>query len=224
MAKKAAPAPATFEPYVARDPYSVVEGTFFGRVLVVGRTFCGVRAVKRVVHMDHIMLGVREQVIPDWQRGAYTPMEETSLQSFISGIKNEALAHGATPLAVQWLGELSPFTTEELNIMAEKLKTKGTAKKADTKGADKADTKGADKKGNPEALKKAQEAAAGKRAELHSKKIKVLNKKHGAREGSKRAQMLDIVLASKTVAEAIEGGATMVDVRFAEEKEFISLS
>lgn len=78
-------------------------------------------------------------------------------------------------------------------------------------------------KGNPAALAKAREARVSKTSELKLQKIKVLNKDHGARAGSNRAAMLDIVLKAKTVGEAIDNGASMVDVRFAEKSDFISI-
>ena len=49
---------------------------------------------------------------------------------------------------------------------------------------------------------KAREAGTVRTSTLAGKKIKVLNTKHGAREGSKRAIGLDIILKSKTTDEA----------------------
>lgn len=61
---------------------------------------------------------------------------------------------------------------------------------------------------------------------LSTMKIKVINKKHEAREGSKRAAWLDALLTSKTVEQAqakVEGLDAGV-VRFAVNAGFIELS
>lgn len=219
MAKpKAAPG---FQPHALRDPAGVLGGRF-GRLLVLAPTFCGVRVVERVCNIE-TQLGVRDRLIMDWHLPNYPVLapDEFPLQSLILELKEEMLLHGATPEAVQLVGAVAPFNEKELQIMADKLKTKTAAKKP----AAKADTKAkiAPKK-NADATKAARAVSDGKRAELYAKKIKVLNKSHGAREGSNRANMLNVVLASKTVQEAVDGGATMVDVRFAEAQGFISLS
>lgn len=60
------------------------------------------------------------------------------------------------------------------------------------------------------------------------KKIKVLNKNHGARPGTKRAKAMDILIASKTTDEAIPKiikiGANNSFIAFAIREGFISLS
>jgi DNA-binding protein HU-beta len=184
-------------------------------------TFEGTLSVQRWPNVSG-MLGVRDRIIASHQMKHYS-LEDIPLQSALEELKPQMLAEGATNEAVRLVSEFIEFTTEELRIMAEKLKTKAAPKKAAAKApAKKAETKTPAKKAGD--TTKAREAAEGKRAELYAKKIKVLNKDHGAREGSNRANMLNIVLKAKTVGEAIEGGATMVDVRFAESKGFISLS
>ncbi len=142
-------------------------------------------------------------------------------------LKQQAFKFGATLEAIQLL-ELTP---QEEASMADKLSKKTADTKALKDAAKAAPVKGkaekapaaekAPRKGNPEAPAKAREARANKGPD--TRKIKVINKAHGAREGTKRAQMLDIVLKAKTVQEALDAGATMIDVRFAESKEFISL-
>lgn len=219
MAKpKPAPAPAL---EVVSDPYAIVKGTFLGRWLVVGRTFCGYRAIGRQVHVDGVTPGVVHRVILDAHKRHYAEDENTACQSFFAGIKVEMTTHGASALAVQWVMELEPdaFTEKELKIMADKLqKPVGKGGKLAGEKTDKPKAKG-----NPEALAKAREAQ-GARAEARDKqKIKVVNKDHGARAGTKRAEMLDIVLKAKTVGSAIEAGAGWIDVKFAVDSGFISL-
>lgn len=213
------------EHYVVRDPYTVVRGEFLGKWLVVGRTFDGVRAIGRQVHFDGVTPGVVHRTIHDEHLRHYPKDENTSLQSFFTGLKEEMLTHGATALAVQWVMEMepAPFSEKELNIMSEKLKGKAKPAAKTTKAAAPKADKPA-RKGNPEALAKAREAKSAGREANRSKKIKVLNKNHGARAGTNRANMLDIVIKAKTVGDAIDGGATMVDVRFAEKQGFIELN
>jgi hypothetical protein len=78
------------------------------------------------------------------------------------------------------------------------------------------------------APKKAAASNGDGRARYAGKKIKVLNKQHGAREGTKRAQGLDIILGSKTTDDALPKlakiGADPSFIRFAVEQKFISLS
>lgn len=66
------------------------------------------------------------------------------------------------------------------------------------------------------------------RTTIAGKKIKVLNRKHEAREGTKRAQGLDIILASKTTDEAlpklIKIGADASFISFAVKSGLVSLS
>lgn len=208
--KRKAKAPETvegFAPYVVRDPTS-----FTGiRWAIVRETSLGVCAVAVVPFMPGVSMAVQDRVIPSWALQNYsTVTEEGSLQSLLSDIRRAALAHGATPLAVEWLGTLSPFSEEELNTMAEKLKTKGAAKPAKPAAA-KAE-KGAGKgKGNPAALEKAREAAAGKRAETAGLPIKLLVKsKDSGLRGGRLAKLQAIETEKpKTVGDIL--GRTVTD-------------
>lgn len=225
MAKRPTPA---FEPYRVRDPFARVSGPWLGWWVVVGRTFCGLRVVGRKVYVEGTgIMGVTDAVILDHHAKHYTVDENTSCQSLLEGIKKEALAHGATPLAVQWLGELSPFSEEELKTMAEKLKTKGADKKAPAK-ADKAAPKS---KGNPEALAKAREARAS--AAQEDRKYKPLVKLADAkvREGTWTARMVEIILGNKTTQAAKdelaadkEYGDRRLDFGWAEKKGLIEFA
>lgn len=160
-----------------------------------------------------------------------------------NNLKRLAMDYGATPEAIRLLGTLVSLSKQEEATMAEKLKAKG-GKAADTKASTKGDAealKGAAKTapvakgkkveteapkkrgGNPEALAKAREAGGAAREERNKQKITVLDKNHGARDGSNRANMLNIVLRSKTVGAALEAGAGWLDVKFAADKGFIEL-
>lgn len=158
-------------PYLVRDPHQLAGGLW----LVCALTFCGVEAVARQVYMPGVTYAVRRRIITDWELEKWSRVaatEETSLQSFIEGLKAEAVAHGASAEAVHLLGQLSPFEEKELKIMAEKLKTKG-AKPAAKKTAEKAPAKGG--KGGAGAAK-LKEAAAARTSANHAKKIKLLIK------------------------------------------------
>lgn len=123
-------------PYLLRDPNQIAGGLW----LVCSTTFCGVVAVSRRVFMPGVNMAVTKRVIMDWELPRFVPVpwtEETSLQSFLAGIKSEAVAHGADAEAVYLLGELSPFEPKEMNIMANKLKTKGAKPAAKAPKADK---------------------------------------------------------------------------------------
>lgn len=100
---------------------------------------------------------------------------------------------------------------------------KGAAAKAPV-GGGKAASKPKQSEGQKAGLAKAREATAARTEARDKQKIKVLNKNHGAREGTKRATQLDIVLKAKTVGEAIQSGATWIDIKFASDRGFISLS
>ncbi len=119
------PAP-TFEPYLVSDPYARVRGPWLGKWLVTGRTALGaVVAVGRAIHLEGVSPGVVHRVIEAHHLPNYRRIddENSSLQSILEGIKNEALTHGATPLAVQWINDWIMFNPKETNIMADKLKT-----------------------------------------------------------------------------------------------------
>lgn len=204
MAKK--PKAAGFKPFAAKLTYS----TLFPNCIVAAESFEGYLVVYERPAMPEIGplgLGVcclwwhKDRV--DCPKASVIRDENTTLQVAITRIKKSMLDHGAVAEAVQLIGAISPFEEKELKIMAEKLKgkaapAKDTAKKAPAKGGAKGGNKG-----NPEALAKAQEAAAGKRAEMRARKIKPLKKVKDieAREGSFRHQMLQDVLAAKTVGD-----------------------
>jgi len=159
--------------------------------------------------------------------------------------KAQALRHGATPEAVRLLRAMVPISKSEETTMAEKLKAKGATKssaKAPTKGNAKAlkeaaadapvkktapakpamNEKPANRKGNPEALAKARAARAD--AGPDKRKITVLKKPHGARDGTARAALLDKIYRSKTVDGADENGVKKADVSWAAKAGYISLA
>lgn len=220
--RRAAPA---FDPYVVRDPYVLVRGDYLGKWLVVGHTFCGLRAIGRQVHVDGVTPGVVHRVIGDAHKRHYPEVENIACTSFLQGLKAEMLAHGATELAVQWALEMEPtlFTEKELKIMAEKLQGKGKPAAKKTTAPPK---KGG--KGNPEALEKARAAQASrKEAQLADKrKITITEKgaekiKKGGESGA--VQNLIALKAAKTVGKAIEGGLTMADLNYAEKSGTIEI-
>ena len=92
--------------------------------------------------------------------------------------------------------------------------------------AKKAEAKVEAPKGKKAAAKVEKEPTAPRASKLAGMKIKVLNKVHGAREGTKRAAWMEALISSKTVGEAqskVENLTSDV-VRFAEASGFISLS
>lgn len=208
---KGAPATSTAPamPYLVRDPNQIAGGLW----LVCERTFCGVIAVARCVYMPGVDLAVRKRIIMDWELPRFTPVpwsEETTLQSFLLGIKRDAVEHGAQAEAVQLLGSLSPFEEKEMIIMAEKLTKKAAPKAAPKKEA-------APKKA-PAPKKEAADTGPDKR------KIAVLKKPHGAREGTKRADLLDAIYKSKTVQDALDAGVSKNDVAWAARAEYIAIA
>lgn len=214
MAKKQA---QTFDAYVVRDPYSLVRGDYLGKWLVVGPTFCGVRAIGRQVHVDGVTPGVVHRVIGDAHKRHYPDVENIACQSFLKGIKDEMLAHGATELAVQWAMELEPtlFSEKETKIMAEKLQKKGAPA---TKKAAAPAKKGG--KGNPEALEKARAAQASKKQEQLADKRKIVltdKGKEKIKKGGESSAVANLIALrdGKTVGGAIGGGLTMADINYA---------
>lgn len=208
---------------VVSDPYALVRGPFLGKWLVVGRTFCGYRAIGRAVHVDDVTPGVVHRVILDNHKRQYREDENSSCQSFLAGIKSEMLTHGATALAVQWVMDLEPdaFSDKDLKIMADKLQ-KPASKKAPAKETP---AKG---KGNPEALAKAREAQASKKAEQLADKRKITLTEKGSDKVKKggesgAVQNLIAMKAAKTVGKAIEGGLAMADINYAEKSGTIEL-
>jgi hypothetical protein len=79
----------------------------------------------------------------------------------------------------------------------------------------------------PVAKKTATTTAAPRSNGYAGKKIKVLNKEHGARQGTKRQIVMDIILKSKTTDEAIplivKAGANNSFIAFAVAQGFVEL-
>lgn len=195
---------AKFKPYVVQDPSRLTRRDLYGKWLVVGPCFGGMRAVGHDYTYRHgVFDGIVDTVILERQLPQFTEDRNTSLQSYIEDLKKVSLANGATPLAIEWLGDHITYSKKEYDIMAEKLKTK----KAPAKAAKAEKPAKAKNKGNPEALEKAREARDGKRAEQHARKIKVLvkAKDSGLREGSGRYAKLAAVDSKdvKTVGDAL---------------------
>lgn len=199
--------PTGFEPCVAKDPASAI-GAPFNRVFMLAPTFEGTLAVQRWANVDSL-LGVRDRVIPNHLMKRYT-LEEIPLQSALEELKVQMLAEGATPEAVRLVGEHIPLSEKELSIMAAKLTKKTTAPKA-TKA--------------PKAEKAAKAPKAEKAPkEADTRKIKVLKKDHGARDGSKTAERYDAIIASKTVDEALSNDLIkMADINYAVKQGIVSL-
>lgn len=109
-----------------------------------------------------------------------------------------------------WQDQETGETTAEGRAQIAKKGTKGSAKEeaaeAPAKGKAKAiaKTKPAANTAKGKAPAKKAAAAGTRGSSLNDKKIKVLNKKHDAREGTKRAELFDAVLSSKTVGQARE--------------------
>lgn len=182
-------------------PYAIISpvGGLLPLLLVVGRSFCGVRVVERTLRVDPYAPSVRVRVLHDDQLKLYRKAEQSACVQFIVELKEELLAHLGTPDAVWWVHCISPFNNKEINIMAEKLKTKTPAKTATKAPA-------AKKAGNAEGLKKAQEKAAGARAEMNAKKIKFIGKEVSVREGSLREELKAAAKTAKTVGDLKQTG------------------
>ena len=189
--KQAAPLASSL-PTLYRDPNSYV-GMLW---LIVCPTFCGYEAVGRRVYTPGVNFPVCNRIITEWELERWTPVpwtEETSLQSFLEGLRTEAAANGAEAGAVQLLRDLIPFSEKELNIMADKLKTKGTTKPAAKKDA-KAPAKG---KGGGAGAAKLKEASAARTSANHAKKIKLLIKPDAAGLRGGRLAKLQAVADNK---------------------------
>lgn len=176
-------------PYPVRNPASIMTGKF-GRLWIVGTTFMGLRAVYRHPNIE-TQLGVLDRVIPAEQvrHFARIDLEESALQSLLLELKEDMLNHGASSLAVQWVGELSPFSKKELNTMADKLTKKAA-------GAAKPAAKGAAK---PKA-EKAEKAAPADKTYKHL--VKPDAAIGGTREGTWTRRMVEIIMGTKSTAEA----------------------
>jgi len=217
MAKRTKPAPPaktppqTSLPFLTRNPNQIAGGLW----LVVERSFCGAVAISRQIYMPGVTFAVQRRYVSDFELAHWTPVpwsEETTLQSFLLGIKREAVEHGAQAEAVHLLNQLDPFNEKEMSIMAEKLTKKAAAPKKEAAKKEPAAKKA------PAAKKEAVETGPDKR------KIAVLKKPHGAREGSKRAELLDTIYKSKTVQDAVDAGVAKNDVAWAAREGYIAVA
>lgn len=159
---------------------------------------------------------------------------QDNVEEVLALLKKKALTHGATLEAIQLFGALRPLTKEEEASMAtnklQKADTaalKGAAKEAPVggkvKAAPKAEVAKSGGKGNPEALAKARAARSEANAGPDKRKITVLKKPHGARDGSTRAEILDKIYKAKTVQDAVDAGVKKNDVAWAARAEYISV-
>lgn len=217
MAKRTKSAPSTKAPaqtslpFLARNPNQIAGGLW----LVVERSFCGAVAISRQIYMPGVTFAVQRRYVSDLELANWTPVpwsEETTLQSFLLGIKREAVEHGAQAEAVHLLNQLDPFNEKEMSIMAEKLTKKAAAPKTPAAKKEPAAKKA------PAAKKEPVETGPDKR------KIAVLKKPHGAREGSKRAHLLDTIYKSKTVQDAVDAGVAKNDVAWAAREGYIAVA
>lgn len=214
---------AKFEPFVVYDVFAYTRSSGIAAQAVED----GYSVLYRDPTGKVVVLTIAEAQVPSrWGRGVADPI------SVATDYKSYALRCGATPEAIRLIGQFVTLTKNEEISMADKLKTKAAPKAADkealvsaAKAAPVAKPKAAPAKvanKGGEALKAANEARqAGVLAERNKQKIKVLNKNHTARDGSNRANMLNIVLRSKSVGEAIENGAGWIDVKFAKDAGYI---
>lgn len=229
-AAKGLTAAPSFDLEVVRDPYTLVRGDYLGKWLVVGRTFCGYRAIGRQVHVDGVTPGVIHRVIADHAKRHYLEAENIACTSFFNGLKEEMLAHGASELAVQWALEIEPtlFSEKELKTMAEKLKGKGKPTAGKTIPAGTPDKAAGKPKGNPEALAKAREAQASKKTEqlADKRKITLTDKgKEKVKKGGESGAVQNLIALrdAKTVGGAIGAGLTMADINYAEKSGTIEI-
>jgi len=228
-----------FEPFAAR----VRHQTPFPRVIVAAEGFEGFMVVYERPAMPELMeLGLGVTVLWWHKDRINTPLgyasrdENTTLQDALVRIKKSMLSYGATAEAVMLIGAISPFTTEELNIMAEKLARKTLPADPKVKpvgGGGAVVAKASRAAAAKEGLEpKPKEAGENKRAAARLVKIKALKKikEIVAREGTFRLEMLTAVLTAKTVGEFYEmspmEGKSKFDascLRFAEEHGYVSL-
>jgi hypothetical protein len=191
--------------------------------LLAAPTFMGFMLVETVLVVRDVNLGVQARAIhqdrigPDKQFRPVTPDQKYNLQSILNRFREEAVSNGATPEAVTLLDPILRFDDKEKAIMAEKLTKKPAAKAAPKAAA-------AKPKGNPEALAKAREAKAAASAGPDKRKISVVKKPHGAREGTTRATLLDTIYKSKTVQDAVDAGIKKSDVAWAARGGYIALN
>lgn len=152
-----------------------------------------------------------------WQSPAACNFANDITFTHLANIRAQALTGGATPEAIKLLGDVQPFTEEEIEDMTAKLaKKKDPAPKAEKKADKKAAEPKAKPKGNPEALKKAREARAETGPDV--RKITVVEKKNPYREGSNRAASWDALKSAKTAQDYKDaGGKAKYLSRWAEE-------
>lgn len=209
-------------------------------LLVVGESFQAYRVVYQDRYQFHnkicdgttLFAHIAENFEASQKQNTIYYKQSTSpelLATLIAGYRKVALEEEATPEAIRLLGELQPWTTREERIMAEKLKSKASAAKPDkaglkaaAKSTPVAKGKGGGKKGNADALARAR-AAKKEAAGPDTRKITVLKKDHGAREGSARANILNTIYKAKTVQAAIDAGVKSGDVAWASRAGYISL-
>ena len=106
-------------------------------------------------------------------------------------------------------------------------KTPTTSTKSTGKTTTKKSTPVKAAKAEKPVAKKTTTTAAPRSNGYAGKKIKVLNKEHGARQGTKRQIVMDIILKSKTTDEAIplivKAGANTSFIAFAVAQGFVEL-
>lgn len=210
-----------FKPFVAYDVYAYVRT----QVLVAERIEDGYRLVRHSPRGHYDTLDIAEAQIPGrWGRGEADPVKLAQM------LKIGALRDGATPEAIRLLRLYEPISSNEELVMAEKLKAKGgkTADKAGLSAAAKSTpvagkkTEGTKPRGNPEALAKARAAKAENQGP-DKRKLTVLKKDHGARAGTKRADLLDTIYKAKTAQDALDKGVSRSDLSWAAREEYIRL-
>lgn len=192
--------------------------------LLVAETFMGYMLLETVLVVRDVTLGVQARAIhkdrvgPDKQFKPLPAEEQKfSLQSILTRFREECVKNGGTPEAVHLLNPILRFDDKEIAIMADKLTKKPAAKAAPK-------TEGAKPKGNPDALAKAREAKAAASAGPDKRKISVVKKPHGAREGTSRAALLDNIYKAKTVQDAVDAGVKKSDVSWAAREGYIALN
>lgn len=150
------------------------------------------------------------------------------VKTHLQWLRSKALESGATPDAIRLLSRATkPFTAKEEKDMAQKLATKNAPKAGNAKALKAAAAKtpvgkGGGRKGNADALARAREAKKAATGP-DTRKITVLKKPHGAREGTTRCTILDTVYKAKTVQAAVEAGIKAGDVAWAAREGYIRL-
>lgn len=187
-------------PFLCND-----QGNYINRdYVIVERVFCGYQGVCYFFHEPDIpvlVCTVLDSTVGRKHHIKHATLSE--VKTALGPIRSAALVRGATPEAVRLIHGILPFSNEELQIMSNKLKSKGEGKATASKAA-KADkpVKAEKAKSNPDALEKARDAGPDVR------KITVLKKENPYREGTKRANSFDALKGAKTVEEyKAAGGA-----------------